>query len=265
MPPWTSSSTLPLPPFEMRQLVGPTDEEMFDNPDGSYVFPDLVDQSEGTVLDFGCGCGRVARKLIQQTHQPQRYVGLDLHAGMIRWCQQNLAPRAPQFTFVHHDIANLGYNPGTDKPEFLPFPVGDGVFSLVLAHSVFTHIVESSVLHYLEECARVLTDDGVLRSTWFLFDKKMFPMMQNFQNALYINAVDPTNAAIYDREWLVAAAAASGLVIRRVEPPQIRGFHWWIDFELASPSRRGCSIPEDFAPLGSSPPPVLSVPGHTIG
>jgi len=78
-------------PLRDAPTGGPTDEEMFDNPDGSYVFPDLVDQSEGTVLDFGCGCGRVARKLIQQTHQPQRYVGLDLHAGMIRWCQQNLA------------------------------------------------------------------------------------------------------------------------------------------------------------------------------
>ena len=27
-------------------------------------------------------------------------------------------------------------------------------------------------------------------------------MMQDFQNALYINDVDPSNAVIFDREWL---------------------------------------------------------------
>jgi hypothetical protein len=159
----------------------------------------------------------------------------------------------------------VGLNPGADKPATLPFPVGDGEFTFILAHSVFTHIVESSVLHYLGECARILSADGVLRTTWFLFDKGPFPMMQEFQNALYINAVDLTNAVVYDRVWLQAAAAEVGLVIKSVTPPDIRGFQWQVDFERAVPGRTSCVIPEDVAPLGSMPPPVLTVPGHTIG
>jgi hypothetical protein len=89
-------------------------------------------------------------------------------------------------------------------------------------------------------------------------------MMQEFQNALYINAEDPTNAVIYDREWLQAAAAAAGLVIGKVTPPTIRGFHWFIDFELASAAGHEYAFPDDEAPFGSQPPPVLAVPGHTI-
>ena len=79
---------------------------------------------------------------------------------------------------------------------------------------MFTHIVESSVHHYLRECARILSTDGILRTTWFLFDKPTVPNeVQEFHNVLYINAEDPTNAVIYDREWLEAAAAAAGLAI----------------------------------------------------
>ncbi len=44
-----------------------------------------------------------------------------------------------------------------------------------------------------------MAPDGLLRSTWFLCEKRYFPMMQDFQNALYINENDTTNAVIYDR------------------------------------------------------------------
>ena len=49
--------------------------------------------------------------------------------------------------------------------------------------------------------------DGVAVTTWFLFDKANFPMMQEFQNALYISDFDPTNAVIFDRTWLSGALA----------------------------------------------------------
>jgi hypothetical protein len=105
----------------------------------------------------------------------------------------------------------------------------------------------------------------MLVSTWFLFDKAPFPMMQSFQNALYINAIDPTNAVIYDRAWLRAAAAEAGLVATGAWPPAIRGFHWQIFFSPVAAGIPEIELPADEAPLGSMPPPVLSVPAHTIG
>jgi len=256
---------LPLPPPEMRALVGRVDPAAFDNPSGGDAIPDVGERCRKAVFDFGCGCGRIARQLIQQRVQPESYLGIDLHHGMIAWCQANLTPRASQFRFVHHDVGNVGFNPGPSKPDVQNLPAEESSFDLVLALSVFTHIVESAALHYLRECRRILRPEGMLRSTWFLCDKRDFPMMQDFQNALYINAADPTNAVVYDRKWLIAALEECGLVITRAEPPEIRGFHWYLTIEAARPGITRIEIPEDSAPYGSMPPPVLVAPPATIG
>jgi hypothetical protein len=54
----------------MRRLVGPVDPAEFDNPTGAPVFDGLPDDRFASVLDFGCGCGRIARRMIQQTPRP---------------------------------------------------------------------------------------------------------------------------------------------------------------------------------------------------
>ena len=242
----------------MRALVGPTDPAFFDNPDGRILYPD---ESTGDVFDFGCGCGRLARQLIQQRPQPKSYVGIDLHAGMIRWCQANL--RSPQFRFEHHDVFNPGFNPG-DKPQRADLPAEDSSCDLVIAHSVFTHILEDSALHYLTECARILRSGGILASTWFLFDKREFAMMQSFQNALYINVDDPTNAVIFDREWLTSACLAVGFEAETIEVPALRGYHWMIRLRrVANPSPFDLTV--DAAPLGSMPPPAPSGDPSSVG
>jgi FkbM family methyltransferase len=257
-----SAAELPFPPRQMRELVGLADEASFDNPSGEPVFADLA--NAGRIFDFGCGCGRVARKLIQQRTPPSRYLGVDVHLGMIRWCQANLSPLAPQFEFVHHDVENPGLNPGPDKPSVLPLPGDDASFDLVHAWSVFTHLRESQVPHYLRECRRLLAKGGVIRSTWFLFDKELFPMMQTFQNALYINEYDVTNATIFDRQWLMLLLGRLDLEIVDITPPAVRGFQWIVDLAAAG-ERPAVEIPVDDAPLGSCPPPVLDVPMWRVG
>ena len=79
-----SSNELPMPPLEMRELVGPTDPSSFDNPTGDLIYPYLPESAYESVLDFGCGCGRVARQLIQQRVRPLHYLDIDLHRGMIQ-------------------------------------------------------------------------------------------------------------------------------------------------------------------------------------
>lgn len=248
----------------MRALVGPTDPCAFDNPAGAAVVPEAGDRTYGAIFDFGCGCGRMARQFIQQRPQPTRYLGVDLHAGMIRWCRENLAPAAPQFTFEHHDVFNLGFNP-TGSTEPLDLPAESSSFDLVVAKSVFTHILEDAVPHYLAEVARVLRPGGAFFSTWFLFDKRPFPMMQPSQNALYINPVDPTNATIFDRGWFNTAIEAAGLTLTSATSPAVRGFHWEIILEPTAAGKPAVELPEDDAPFGSSPPPVPNRPPHLIG
>jgi SAM-dependent methyltransferase len=166
----------------MRALVGRTEDEVFDNPTGALVIPGIDAVHYRSVLDFGCGCGRIARQLIQQRPRPERYAGLDLHPGMITWCQENLAPRARGFSFHHHDVRYEPFNPGPAKPLSAPLPFGPGEFTLVVAISVFTHLTQEQAEHDLAEIARVLDPEGIFVSTWFLFDKPDFPMMQDDQN-----------------------------------------------------------------------------------
>jgi SAM-dependent methyltransferase len=248
----------------MRELVGAPEPERYDNPRGELLYPYLPAVAYESVFDFGCGCGREARQLIQQRLQPTRYLGIDLHRGMVAWCQRNLAPCAAGFRFEHHDVYSAGLNP-TGQHRTLPLPAGDHVFSLFNAVSVFTHCGQDQAEHYLGEAARVLRPDGYLHASWFLFDKRSFPMMQPFQNALYINETDPSNAVIFDRRWLREVAATSGLTITLARPPAIRGFHWAI---VMRPHAAGCrefELPIDDAPFGSSPPPLMPPGAEDLG
>lgn len=258
-------TSLPLPPPEMRALVGPTDVASFDNPSGALVFPDLPPGTFESVFDFGCGCGRIARQFIQQRPSPERYVGIDLHAGMIAWCSANLAPRAPQFRFVHHDEYNLTFNP-SGRPDALRFPVmPDERFTFVNAWSVFTHIPHEKIEFYLAECAKILAPNGIFQSTWFLFDKSGFPMMQEDQHALYINTIDPTNAVIVDYEWLDRMTSAQSLVITSIVPPAVRGFQWLLRMQQISNGVTKAPWPADTAPVGIVRAPHAPAHAHRIG
>jgi SAM-dependent methyltransferase len=265
-PPAPPAPPLPIPPLEMREMVGPTEVEAFDNPTGEPIFAGLIDDDRYTaVFDFGCGCGRLARRLIQQRPQPVDYVGTDLHAGMVRWCAEHLTPAAPQFRFVHHPVYNAGFNPDPALPATAPLPADDASRTLCIAWSVFTHTTQQQTEHYLAEVARILQPGGVLLSTWFLFDKRLFPMMQDFQQTLYINDVDPTNATIHDADWVIALAASVGLTLRAAQPPGVRGFAWILQFTPTEPGVPAVELPADDAPLGRKPPPLVRANADRIG
>lgn len=250
-------SDIPIPPLEMRQLVGPTDPEAFDNPTGKPIFPFLPESAYETIFDFGCGCGRIARQLLQQQPRPTKYVGVDIHRGMVEWCQTNLSIVDSNFEFHHHDVYARGHGSDNTRRLTAPFEVNDSAFSLVTAWSVFTHIYQNQTAHYLREIARIMRPGGKLVSTWFLFDKREFPMMQASQNTLFINEISPTNAVIYDREWIRETVAESGLSIVDVKPPRIRGFQWILVMEHQKDGAQQVEIPLDLAPYGSKPPPQM--------
>ena len=75
---------LPLPLLELRELVGLIDPAPYENPERvpCFAFLDIPLVNYRSFLDFGSGCGRSARRLAQQLPRPERYVGIDLHAGI---------------------------------------------------------------------------------------------------------------------------------------------------------------------------------------
>jgi SAM-dependent methyltransferase len=213
--------------MELRAWVGPTDETRYDNPNGALVYAHIPVDNYRSVLDFGCGCGRVARQLIQQRPSPERYVGLDIHPGAIAWASENLTPAAPGFSFVHLDIHDPLVNPDGDKQSLLPFPMPDRSVTLVDALSIFTHIVERDLPYYLGEVARVLSIDGLVNASFFLFEKSDFPALGPQHNALYGDATYPKSAVFYDRGWLEQTLERCGLcVVAIAQRPEVRGYQW---------------------------------------
>jgi SAM-dependent methyltransferase len=244
-----SAAELPMPPLDFRTVVGPTDPAAFENPGGAKIYPDLEDAVYESVFDFGCGCGRLARQLILQSPRPARYVGIDLHADMIAWCDANLAPAAPGFSFEHHDVFHEFFNPGDGKSRWAPLPAAEDSATLVIAHSVFTHILQEDAGRYLEEVGRILRPGGVARMSFFLFDKAEFPMMEPHRNALYTDPHVLTDAVIFDRTWLRQVSERSGLIVSGAVAPAVRGHQWMLTFTPPGPGVEPVELPPDTAPL----------------
>ena len=174
---------IPLPPLELRTWVGPTDPADYENPSGTPIYAgfDVPLETYEAVFDFGCGCGRVARQLLQQDPKPRSYVGIDVNNGLVEWCQENLSPVDQNFRFFHHDVYSPNYAPGNRLQLALPLPANDGEFTLVIAHSVFTHLTRTQAEYYLSEIRRILGPRG---------------MMPNpaFQKCIVYIRVNPTSA-----------------------------------------------------------------------
>jgi len=97
-----------------------------------------------TILDFGCGCGRI---LLHLEHLADTCTvhGVDIDARAIRWASENLS------------WADVKVN-RTEPP--LDFP--DATFDLVYNHSVFTHLDEEHQDLWLLELRRVTKPGGYL-------------------------------------------------------------------------------------------------------
>ena len=105
---------------------------------GEYFGRALADC--GAILDWGCGCGRVARFVAEEA--PDKLVGIDIDPDNIGWCAQNIP---------HAQFHPIGLNPPTSLPA--------SSFDLVYGISVFTHLSEADQDLWLAELHR-LTQPG---------------------------------------------------------------------------------------------------------
>ena len=99
----------------------------------------------GRVLDWGVGCGRLARHF--PARSSQALVGCDIDAENVAWCAANL--------------------PGTFVASHLspPLPFERESFDVAYGLSVFTHLREAMQLRWLDELARVTKPGAILMMT----------------------------------------------------------------------------------------------------
>ncbi len=98
------------------------------------------------VVDWGVGCGRVVRHLLEQDQanraSAQTVIGVDIDEINVKWCQENLSSLSPNAQF---NVLSLE---GFDLPG--------GSVDLLYGISIFTHLSEYHQHKWLSEIRRVL-------------------------------------------------------------------------------------------------------------
>jgi SAM-dependent methyltransferase len=146
---------LPLPPAYLRMLVsGVTSPETFINT--GRVGVDSLRELFGeagmdldrcdAVLDFGCGCGRIARWW--PSDATTEWHGTDINPRLLAWCAQSLP---------HLRVSANALEP--------PTTYRDGRFDAVYALSVFTHWPEPLQYAWMRELTRIVGPGGRLLFT----------------------------------------------------------------------------------------------------
>ena len=147
----SGAGSLPLPPAKLRvRVAGNADAAWFleggrlaeETLRGALERAGTRLEDMAAVLDFGCGCGRVMRRL---AGLPGELRGSDFDGPAVEWCRQNLSFA----TFVHNGL----------KP---PLPFGDGELELVYAFSVLTHLPVDLQHAWVAELTRALRPGGYL-------------------------------------------------------------------------------------------------------
>lgn len=124
------------------------------------------------VLELGCGIGRDAMPLADILNSSSKYYGFDIIKPSIEWCQNNITPRHHNFLFFHQNIKEPWFNPGgTLEMDECTLPVEDASIDLVILQSVFTHLSQKSIIHYLKEFRRVLRSGGKIYASFFILDE----------------------------------------------------------------------------------------------
>jgi SAM-dependent methyltransferase len=137
-------------------------------------------KSNERVLDVGCGIGRMAIPLTHYLNGGGGYEGFDVVPKNIRWCQENITARHPNFRFQLADVYNKEYNPkGTHKASEYTFPYKDESFDFVIVTSVFTHMLPEGVSNYLSEIERVMKGGGRSMITFFLLNQESLKLVES--------------------------------------------------------------------------------------
>lgn len=106
-----------------------------------------IEPAKATILDFGAGWGRMLRFFAREAGS-DRLFGVDTNIRLVDLCRTTGVPGA---------VCRIA--PG----GLLPYR--DGLFDIIYAYSVFTHLPEHVHLRAMNELARCLRPGGILVAT----------------------------------------------------------------------------------------------------
>jgi SAM-dependent methyltransferase len=204
----------PLPPRRlMVRVAGTADADWFLR-SGRAAYDAIAAQvpldSVRSVLDFGCGCGRVTRYL---DGFAGTVCGSDVNGRAIEWCRANLR-------FARFERNALAPPLAFERESF----------DLVYALSVFTHLTDVLQLAWRDELRRVLRPGGTLlltthgRSYAARLDAGERDRFERGELVVRWSDVPGTNlCSAYHPEAYLRETFAQGFTFVELEPEGARG------------------------------------------
>jgi SAM-dependent methyltransferase len=173
-----------IPPENIRTWVGPFKDVKLFLESGRQTFTLLKEYAKlspsHTILDAGCGCGRVAIHLLDYLNDGGEYYGFDISPEPIFWCAENISQSFHNFHFTHLDVKKKLYNPaGQYQLKEITLPYSENMFDVICAHSLFTHMLPDEMEHYLSEYSRIIRRNGVFYASYYLMNDKTAEGVRN--------------------------------------------------------------------------------------
>ncbi|WP_232817861.1 class I SAM-dependent methyltransferase [Winogradskyella tangerina] len=108
-------------------------------------FKKHIDLKDKTILDWGCGPGRIIRHMPDVIGNNCQFFGTDYNAESIKWCSEHLP--------------GIAFNKNNLKAEL---PYSDHSMDVIYGISIFTHLSEEMHYAWFKELYRVLKPQGIM-------------------------------------------------------------------------------------------------------
>ena len=188
--------------------------------------------SSESILDVGCGCGRIAAALTQYVDQKSHYIGIDIVPGLIDFARNFITPRYPSFQFVLLNQSNSSYDSWRQKEAEtgiarLTEAASAQSIDLAISVSLFTHLDFAPALAMLTSIRDALKNDGRLFMTIFVLDASARDGVEAGRTAFSFKHRtpsgklfaekndDPTFAVAYDGALLDELISSAGFQLER--------------------------------------------------
>lgn len=195
---------------------------------------------QSSLLDLGCGIGRLAIPATQYLDHEGSYLGIDINLSAIAWCHENITQKYPKFEFAVLNARNDHYR---HKAEYgqqplsrasLPIQAGRR-FDAISMFSVFTHLLWADAEWYIQLFHSLLNPNGFALTTWFLINditrkgiesgrtRWDFDLSTSGPAYLHKGQEKYSQAIAHDEHAILMLAERSGLLLR--QPPKLGGWH----------------------------------------